>query len=459
MTANVPQSPQPELIEIPSPDSTATDPTATAPTATAPADATKIALGALVGNALEWYDFFLFTTAAALVFDKQYFASGDPVTATLASFATLAIGFVARPLGGLVFGRMGDRVGRRRTLLITITLIGVTTGLIGLLPNQFSIGVAAPILLTLLRVVQGLALGGEWSGAIIISVEHAPPARRGRFAAMPQIGSPIGTLMSSGAFVVVSLLPQDSFDAWGWRIPFLGAVPLLLLALLIRSRLEESPAFRDLQVKNEIEHAPLRTVFRTSWRQVLVGLGVSFLGMGGFYLVTTFVVSYGTNTLGLSRTVLLTGTLVAAVGEIFVIVAAGRLAERYGASRVIVTGGIVSVLLAFPVFLLIKTAAPVLVVAAMTVGVAALSISYGACGTVLAGLFEPRLRYSGVAIASNAAAMLSGCVPLIATAIFEASGEQIWTAALLFIGIALITAVSGLFSPRLSIDETGLSRH
>jgi MFS family permease len=177
--------------------------------------ASKVAVGALVGNTLEWYDFFLFTTAAALVFNKQYFASSDPVTATLASFATLAVGFVARPLGGLIFGRMGDRVGRRPTLLITITLIGVTTGLIGLLPNQFSIGLAAPVLLTLLRIVQGLALGGEWSGAIIIAVEHAPPAKRGRFAALPQIGSPLGTLMSSGAFLLMLLLAEDHFDAWG----------------------------------------------------------------------------------------------------------------------------------------------------------------------------------------------------------------------------------------------------
>lgn len=451
MTLNLPGGSHPELVE--------NAPPAPAVSAQDDSGATKVAIGALVGNALEWYDFFLFTTAAALVFDKQYFASGDPVTATMASFATLAIGFVARPLGGLIFGRMGDRVGRRRTLLITITLIGVTTGLIGLLPNQYSIGVAAPVLLTLLRIVQGLALGGEWSGAIVISVEHAPPARRGRFAALPQIGSPIGTFMSSGAFVLVSLLSQDNFDAWGWRIPFLAAVPLLLLALFIRSRLEESPAFLELRERNDIAQAPLSTVLRTSWRHVLAGLGVSFLGMGGFYLVTTFVVSYGTKTLGLSRTVLLTGTLVAAAGEILVIVAAGRCVERYGASRVIVAGGVLSALLAFPVFLLIKTAQPLLVIAAMALGVAALSISYGACGTVLAGLFKPQLRYSGVAIASNMAAMLSGCVPLLATAVFEASGEQIWTAAVLFITIALITAISGLIAPRLSLDEPGLTRH
>ena len=421
--------------------------------------ASKVALGALVGNALEWYDFFLFTTAAALVFDKQYFASSDAVTATLASFATLAVGFAARPIGGLIFGRMGDRVGRRRTLLITITLIGATTALIGLLPNQFAIGLAAPVLLTVLRVVQGLALGGEWSGAIIIAVEHAPPAKRGRFAALPQIGSPIGTLMSSGAFLLVSLLAQDHFDAWGWRIPFLAAVPLLLVALFIRSQLEESPAFRELLARNEIAHAPVSTVFRRSWRQVLVGLAVCFLGMGGFYLVTTFVVSYGTQTLELSRTVLLTGTLTAAAVEVPVLIISGRLTERFGASRVIVSGAITTALLAFPVFLLIETAEPALVIIAITIGVAALSFPYGACGTVLAGLFRPQLRYSGVAIASNAASMLSGCVPLIATAIFAASGDRIWTAAAFLIVIALITLIGGLLTPRLSNDEPGLARH
>ncbi|MEV0700239.1 MFS transporter [Saccharopolyspora sp. NPDC050389] len=421
--------------------------------------ASRAAAGALVGNALEWYDFFLFTTAAALVFNVQYFASDDPVTAVMASFATLAVGFIARPVGGLIFGRMGDRVGRRKTLLFTVALIGVTTGLIGLLPNQFSIGVAAPILLTLLRIVQGLALGGEWSGAIIIAVEHAPPAKRGWYAALPQIGSPLGTLLSSGAFALVALLSKDDFDSWGWRLPFLAAIPLLLFALFIRSRLEESPAFRELLERDEIEHAPVSAVLRKSWRQAVVGLGVALLGMGGFYLVTTFVISYGTRVLQLDRTLLLSGTLVAAVGEIAVIVVAGRLADRFGPSRVVVAGGLATAAIAFPVFWLIETAQPVLVVAGMTLGVAGLSFPYGACGSVLAGLFEPQLRYSGVAIASNGSAMLSGCVPLVATAVFAASGDQIWTAAALFVAIALITAVSGLFAPRLSIAGPAAARY
>ncbi len=427
------------------------------PVAVAPAlderTATKVAIGALVGNALEWYDFFLFTTAAALVFNVQYFVSDNPVTAAMASFATLAVGFVARPIGGLIFGRMGDRIGRRRTLLITITLISATTGLIGLLPNEATIGTLAPVLLTLLRVVQGLALGGEWSGAIIIAAENAPPAKRGRYAALPQIGSPIGTLMSSGAFVLVSLLPKESFDSWGWRLPFLAAVPLLLIALYIRRQLEESPAFQELLDAGEVEHAPIKAVFRTAWRPVLAGLTASFLGMGGFYLVTTFVISYGTRILQLSSTLLLVGTLVAAVGEIAIIVAAGRCTERFGAWRVIVAGGLITTVVAFPVFWLIETRTPLLVVGAMTLGVAALSISYGACGTLLAGLFPLQLRYSGVAIASNGAAMLSGCVPLVATAFFAASGNQIWTAAALFMVIALTTVAGGYYSSRMDVHR------
>ncbi|MFC3994333.1 MFS transporter [Nocardiopsis sediminis] len=431
---------------------------ATAPPALDEKTASKVAIGALVGNALEWYDFFLFTTAAALVFNVQYFVSDDAVTSALASFATLAVGFIARPLGGLLFGRMGDRVGRRTTLLVTIVLIGVTTGLIGLLPNFFTIGLAAPVLLTLLRVVQGLALGGEWSGAIIIAVEHAPPAKRGRFAALPQIGSPIGTLMSSGAFVLVSLLSQDTFDSWGWRLPFLAAIPLLLVGLFIRTQLEESPEFTRLLENNEVAHAPISTVLRESWRQVLAGAAVAFLGMGGFYLVTTFVISYGTRILELDSTLLLIGTLSAATVEIGVIVVAGRLTEAFGASRVVVVGGLATALAAFPVFWLIETANPLLVVLGMTLGVAGLSFPYGACGTALAGLFRPQLRYSGVAIASNGAAMLSGCVPLIATAVFAASGDQIWTAAALFVTIALITVAGGLLTPRLSIAEAGVTR-
>ncbi|HET6393393.1 MAG TPA: MFS transporter [Blastococcus sp.] len=417
------------------------------------ADARKVAFGAFVGTALEWYDFFLYGTAASLVFNRLYFASGDPVIATLAAFASFAVGFAARPLGAILFGHLGDRIGRRKCLIITVTLIGFVTGAIGLLPTYFSIGVAAPILLTLLRLLQGVAVGGEWGGAVTLAVEHAPKKHRGRYAAMPQIGSPIGTLLSSGAFLAVSLLPQESFDSWGWRIPFLAAFPLLYIAIWIRRRVEESPLFEQLLRDDELASSPVRDVVTRTFPQLLVGAGSTLLGVGGFYLITTFVISYGTANLGMPRSVLLTATLVAAVVEILVLIAGGRLAERYGPGRITLLGGLVSAVIAFPTFWLIDTTNTALVIIGVTLAVACLSIPYAVSGALLTDLFPAKLRYSGVALSANIASVISGFVPLLATALLTVSDGRSWSAALLLIVIALITAGCGALAPRMSLSH------
>jgi MFS family permease len=417
------------------------------------ADARKVAFGAFVGTALEWYDFFLFGTAASLVFNHLFFASDDPVVATAGAFASFAVGFAARPLGAILFGHLGDRIGRRTCLIITVALIGVVTGVIGLLPTYFSIGVAAPVLLTLLRLLQGVAVGGEWGGAVTLAVEHAPKEHRGRYAAMPQIGSPIGTLLSSGAFLAVSLLPAESFDSWGWRLPFLAAFPLLGIALWIRRRVEESPLFEQLLREDELARSPVTEVFRRAFPQLLVGAGSTLLGVGGFYLSTTFVISYGTEHLGVESSVLLTGTLVAAGVEIVVLLVGGRLAERYGPGRVTVAGGLVSALAAFPAFWLIDTASTTLVILGVTLAVACLSLPYAVSGALLTDLFPARLRYSGVALSANIASVISGFVPLVATALLAVSGGQSWTPALLLVAIALITAGSGALAPRISLGH------
>lgn len=417
----------------------------------------KVAVAALVGTALEWYDFFLFTTAAALVFNVQYFISDDPVRATIYSFGTLAVGFIARPIGALVCGTLGDKIGRRKILMVTVAGIGLVTGLIGMLPNYMSIGVAAPLMLIALRIVQGLAVGGEWSGAIVIAVEHAPAAKRARYAALPQIGSPIGTLLSSGGFFAMAyLLSKDDFDSFGWRIPFLAAIPLLLICLWIRSKLSESPEFQALIEAGETEHAPVRRTFVDSWRQIIVGMASTLLGVGGFYLVTTFVVYYGTGILGMSRELMLAATLVAAVVEIPVLLWGGRLGEKYGASKVILWGGIASALVAFPLFLAVQSEIPALVIIGTTVGVACLSLPYAVSGTALTGLFPVKTRYTGVAVASNIASVLSGFVPMAATALLAVSGNSIIPSAILLVAIAALTAVSGLLIPRLSIQTEGL---
>ncbi len=416
-------------------------------------DVRKVAFGAFVGTALEWYDFFLYGTAASLVFNRLYFATDDAAVATLAAFASFAVGFLARPLGAVIFGHVGDRIGRKRALLITVTMIGLVTGVIGLLPDYFTIGVAAPVLLTLLRLLQGVAVGGEWGGAVTLAVEHAPRERRGRYAALPQIGSPIGTLLSSGGFLAVGLLSDSSFDSWGWRLPFLAAFPLLVIAVYLRRQVEESPLFTKMLEEDDLASAPVAQVVRGALPQLLAGAGSTLLGVGGFYLVTTFVIAYGTGTLGISRSVLLVATLLAAAVEIFVLLAGGRMVERVGAGRVTVVGGLLTAVMAFPVFWMVDTASTPLVILGIVVGIACLSIPYAASGALLTELFPPKLRYSGVAISANSASVVSGFVPFVATALLAFSNEQSWAPALLLIAIALITTVSGYVAPRISPEE------
>ncbi len=419
-------------------------------------EATKVAIAALVGTAMEWYDFFLFSAAAALIFNVHYFTSENATSAAMASFATFGVGLVARPLGGMFFGAMGDKIGRRKTLMITIVGIGAVTGLIGLLPDYAAIGIAAPILLVVLRIFQGLFVGGEWSGAMTIVVENAPLKRRARYAALPQIGSPIGTILSSGGFFLATLyFSQESFTSFGWRIPFLAAFPMLLLALYIRSRLDESPVFTEMMETGGTEAAPIRTVLKQSWKHIIVGMAAALLGVGGFYLVTAFMVYYGTSFLGYSASLMLLATIVAAIVEIPVLILGGRLAERFGASKVIIYGGILSAIVAVPAFLLVESGNDVFVVLGVTVAVATLSFPYAASGTVLTGLFPARTRYTGVGFAQNVAGMLSGFIPLLAVTVVAAAGNHWWPAAVILIFLSLFTAVAGALAPRMSVDLPG----
>lgn len=416
-------------------------------------DAGTIARAAFVGTALEWYDYYLFGTAAALVFNRLIFTDLDPTAALLASFATFGVGFAARPIGAILFGYIGDRYGRRPALLTTIVMIGVATGLIGLMPDFGTIGLAAPILLAVLRLIQGLAVGGEWGGAVTMAVEHAPAEKRGRFAAMVQIGSPVGTLLSSGAFTLVLLFPSQTFDAWGWRIPFLLAFPLLVIALWIRMKVEESPIFKDLLAHEETAKVPALEVLRHAGGRLVIAVLAAMLGVGGFYMITTFTVSYGANSLGVPRSVMVNATLIAAVAQIIITVLMGRLAEKIGPGKVTMWGGLLTAVAAFPLFAMIDSKSPVMITLAITIGIVLVGVAYAVNGALLTELFPPKLRYSGVALGYNIAGATSGFMPMIATAMLGVSGNRSWGAALILAIIALMTAAGGLIGERLRVQD------
>ncbi|MCJ7858363.1 MFS transporter [Corynebacterium kalidii] len=420
-------------------------------------DVSRIARAAFVGTALEWYDYFLFGTAAALVFNHLFFTDLNALAATMASFATFGVGFVARPIGAFLFGLLGDRVGRRPTLIISIVAIGTATGVIGLLPTFGDIGIAAPVLLALLRLLQGVAVGGEWGGATTIAIEHAPPEKRGRYAAMVQLGSPVGTLLSSAAFTLVLLLPSDSVDAWGWRLPFLAAFPLLGVALLIRLQVEESPVFAQLMEDMEGEDQPKTSafeVFRSGWRQLCVAVCVALLGVGGFYVMNTFVVSYATGTLGVERQPVVNATLVAAVVQIVVVLIFGRVAEKFGPGTVVAFGGVVTAVAAWPLFMLIDTGSILAITVAISLGIGVLTISYSVTGALLSELFPAHLRYTGVSLGYNLAGAITGFLPFIATALMGLQDEPSSTPAIVILAVvSLITAAGGFIGERWRVTD------
>ncbi|MGK0716128.1 MFS transporter [Leucobacter sp. W1153] len=419
-----------------------------------PKDVGRIARAAFVGTALEWYDYFLFGTAAALVFNRLFFTDLNPTAALLASLATFGVGFAARPIGAFFFGILGDRIGRRPTLLITIVAIGVATGLIGLLPTFMDIGLMAPIFLAILRLLQGLAVGGEWGGATTIAIEHAPAEKRARYAALVQVGSPVGTLLSSGAFALVIMLPPESFDAWGWRLPFLAAFPMLGVALWIRLKVEESPVFRELLESGETTKVPALLVFRKAFGRLVVAIMAALLGVGGFYVMNTFVVSYTTNTLGVDRQVAVNATLVAAVVQIVVILIFGRVAEKIGPGRVTLVGGLLSAAAAFPLFWLIDMGSAWAITLAVASGIGLLTITYAVTGALLSELFPANMRYSGVSLGYNIAGALSGFLPFIGTwLIAQQEVPSSLPGIIIFAAISLLTALGGFLGERLRIKD------
>lgn len=419
-----------------------------------PKEVARIAWAAFAGTMLEWYDYFLFGTAAALVFDYLFFTEMNDTAAVLAAFGTFGVGFAARPIGAFVFGMLGDRWGRRPTLILSIVLIGAATGVIGMLPTYQNIGLAAPVLLVVLRLFQGLAVGGEWGGATTIAIEHAPPEKRARYASMVQLGSPAGTLLSSGAFALVLLLPGDVVDVWGWRLPFLAAFPLLAIALWIRLKVEESPVYEQLAQLDDRPKAPALQVFTKSFGRLVVAIAAALLGVGGFYLLNTHVISYTTTMLDVERQSVVNATLIAAVVQMIVVVICGRIAERLGPGRVTFIGGILTALAAWPLFMMIDTGSVWAITVAISAGIGLLTITYSVTGALLAELFPVEQRYSGVSLGYNLAGALTGFLPFIATWMTGLqSTPTVMPAVVLLVVVSLLTALGGLIGEKLRVTD------
>ena len=422
-----------------------------------PVSIRQVAFASFIGTAVEWYDYFLYATAAALVFNGLFFPNFAPLTGTLASFATFGVGFVARPIGGVVFGHFGDRIGRKSMLVITLLLMGGATFLIGCLPTFETAGILAPVLLVVLRFVQGFAVGGEWGGAILMAVEHAPEEERNFYASWPQLGSPAGLILSTAVFTAFSSLPEDQFLAWGWRVPFLLSIVLIGVGLFIRLRVLESPAFRRVRELGAQVRVPLVEVLKRYPLAALLSVGVVLVNIGGFYLVVTFTLAYATEELGVGRNVTLIGLLLAGVAEIAGILLLARTADRIGRRPVALGSAAVVTLFAFPFFWLVDTASAPLIWLAMSFWTFSAGALYGVTGSFISELFDARVRYSGISLGYQMAGVLGGAVaPLLATYLVQQAGGESWPVATYLFLMSLVSLLSVFFAAdrfRVAIDE------
>jgi MHS family shikimate/dehydroshikimate transporter-like MFS transporter len=416
----------------------------------------QVALASFIGTTIEWYDFFLYGTAAALVFDKLFFPSVSPTIGTLAAFATFGVGFAARPVGGIVFGHFGDRVGRKSMLVISLLIMGLATAAIGILPTYASIGIAAPIALVVLRLAQGLGVGGEWGGAVLMSVEHAPKGKRGLYGSFPQMGVPAGLLLSTLVFAFMqSATTEAAFLSWGWRIPFLFSILLVGVGLFIRMRIMESPTFQQVKDTGTEAPKPIVDVVKTHPREVLVAMGMRIAENGVFYIFTVFVLAYAEDTLKLGKSTMLTGVGIAAAVGLVTVPLWGSLSDRFGRKKLYMAGAVFSTLFAFPFFAMVDTKETVLVWLAMVLGVnVGHDLMYGPQAAFYSEMFGTRVRYSGASLGYQLASVLSGgFAPLIAAALLAANHDDPTLVAIYMVVMGVITVVATAFARETYRDD------
>jgi metabolite-proton symporter len=413
-----------------------------------------VALASLIGTTIEWYDFFLYGTAAALVFNRLFFPNTDPLTGTLLAFGTYAVGFVARPVGGIIIGHYGDKIGRKSMLVLTLVIMGVATFFIGLLPTYDQIGVWAPIALVVLRLAQGFGVGGEWGGAVLMAVEHAPPGKRGFYGSWPQIGVPAGLLLANAVFFFFSGLPEEQFLAWGWRVPFLLSIFLVFVGLVIRVRILETPAFARIKETSAEARQPIVEVIRRYPKQVLLAMGARFAENGGFYIYSVFVITYATQLVKIDQQTVLYGILIGAGLELLAIPFFGALSDRVGRRPVYLFGAIVTAVFAYPFFWLIDSGSTAALWSAIAIAfVLSHAAMYAPQAAFLSELFGTRVRYSGASLGAQLASVFAGALaPLIATALLR-EGYRGGAVALYVIGLAAVTMVSVLLASETHRDD------
>jgi metabolite-proton symporter len=402
----------------------------------------RVALASAVGTTIEWYDYFIYSTAAALVFASQFFPRFDPATGTLASFATLGVGFLARPVGGVLWGHFGDRVGRKAMLIASLLLMGIATVGVGLLPTYDQIGLLAPVLLVVLRLLQGLSAGGEWGGAALMAVEHAPEGQRGKYGSYSQIGVPAGLILAQLVFVAVGALSDEQFASWGWRLPFLFSIVLVGVGLFIRLRVEESPVFAALRAENVRARVPMIDVVRERPRELLVA-SVSFIANTAIgYVFLAYLLSYGTSVLKVDRTTMLVVVIIGSVSWLVSIVVAAQWSDRVGRKPVYLVGSVLLVVWPVPFFLLIDTTSPALMILSVIVLTIGLGASYGPQSALFAEMFEARFRYSGASFSYAVGAVLGGgFAPLIAAWLQSSTGTSLSVSAYMVV-VALISLIA-----------------
>ncbi|MBK1783641.1 MFS transporter [Prauserella cavernicola] len=419
------------------------------------AQSRRAALGSFAGTTLEWYDFFIYGTTAALVFGDVFFPTQEGVLGTLAAFATFAVGFLARPIGSVLFGHFGDRLGRRNVLIATLLIMGGATVVIGLIPSYDSIGVWAPVLLTVCRVAQGIALGGEWGGAALLSVENAPAKRKGLFGSSTQLGSPAGLLLASLVIAGSSAISGDAFGDWGWRIPFLASAVIVVVGLAIRRGLAESDDFEETKEKGAVAAMPVLDVLREDWRSVLLGAGLAAANNALYYTVATYTLAYVTDNLDVPKGETLNHLTIVSLCYLVSIPLFGWLADRIGLRRQVMIGALLAAAFAFPYFAMIETGNSLVILLGMIIGLALVqSAAYAPQPAIYCELFPAKTRYTGASLSyALPTTIVGGTTPFIATWLYSVTGSNTAMAAYI-VGLSLVAATCAALAHRRHVAAT-----